>query len=429
MITRIRAHISKELLLLFRDRAGLALLFAMPACLVVIMALVQDAPFRDFSDRQLQVVYKDLDRGDVGRQLREGLERSGSFTITDGTDMTPGMFLDAIRKGQYQVGIMVPEGASKVLEARASSTISSVFGPLTGTGTGPGAELDSATVRVIMDPEVKHAFRQLVHASVRGILSGLSSDRLLDGMRAELEQVTGDSLVMPVVTEPFVDLHEEMAGGELMGERVAHDSTQHNVPAWTVFAMFFTVVLLGGNMVKERESGRMLRLLTMPGGTGERILGRMTAYLMVCVAQGILLVLIGMWFLPLIGLPQLRVAGPSMIVLLFIAAVTTALAATSLGVLVGSMSRSQQQSAVLGSTFVVIMSAIGGIWVPLYIMPPAMRALGQLSPLHWGLEAFNVPLLREGDLWELLPSVAPLLLFSVVCIIAAIVAERRATYR
>ncbi|HRT52671.1 MAG TPA: ABC transporter permease, partial [Flavobacteriales bacterium] len=96
---------------------------------------------------------------------------------------------------------------------------------------------------------------------------------------------------------------------------------------------------------------------------------------------------------------------------------------------VGSMSRSQQQSAVLGSTFVVIMSAIGGIWVPLYIMPPAMRALGQLSPLHWGLEAFNVPLLREGDLWELLPSVAPLLLFSVVCIIAAIVAERRATYR
>jgi len=29
----------------------------------------------------------------------------------------------------------------------------------------------------------------------------------------------------------------------------------------------------------------------------------------------------------------------------------------------------------------------------------------------------------------LLPSVAPLLLFSVVCIIAAIVAERRATYR
>jgi len=290
MITRIRAHISKELLLLFRDRAGLALLFAMPACLVVIMALVQDAPFRDFSDRQLQVVYKDLDRGDVGRQLREGLERSGSFTITDGTDMTPGMFLDAIRKGQYQVGIMVPEGASKVLEARASSTISSVFGPLTGTGTGPGAELDSATVRVIMDPEVKHAFRQLVHASVRGILSGLSSDRLLDGMRAELEQVTGDSLVMPVVTEPFVDLHEEMAGGELMGERVAHDSTQHNVPAWTVFAMFFTVVLLGGNMVKERESGRMLRLLTMPGGTGERILGRMTAYLMVCVAQGILLI-------------------------------------------------------------------------------------------------------------------------------------------
>lgn len=429
MIARVGAHIRKELLLLRRDRAGLALLFLMPVCLVVIMAVVQDAPFRDFSDRQLNVLYDDKDGGTVGERVRAGLERTGSFTITDGKGMAEGAFRDAVRQGRYQVGIVVPAGASLVLDARAEGTITSVFGPLTGDRQGTAAAPDSAVVRVIMDPEVKHAFRQLVRETLRGILSGLSSERLLDKMRAELEQVTGDSLEMPEVTEPLVGLREEMAGQELLGDRIAHDSTQHNVPAWTVFAMFFTVVLLGGNMVKERGSGRMLRLLTMPGGTAERITGRIAAYLLVCVAQGVLLLLVGMWFLPLVGLPRLRITGPETLMLLFLAAVATALAATSLGVLVGAVSRSQQQSAVLGSTFVVIMSAIGGVWVPLYIMPPAMRAIGELSPLHWGLEAFNVPLLRAGNLGELLPSLVPLLLFSVVCIVAAVVAERRASYR
>ena len=41
MLQRLRAHITKELLLLLRDRAGLALLFLMPLALVMIMAVVQ----------------------------------------------------------------------------------------------------------------------------------------------------------------------------------------------------------------------------------------------------------------------------------------------------------------------------------------------------------------------------------------------------
>ena len=132
MIARVGAHIRKELLLLHRDRAGLALLFLMPVCLVVIMAVVQDAPFRDFSDRQLNVLYDDKDGGTVGERVRAGLERTGSFTITDGKGMADGAFRDAVRQGRYQVGIVIPAGASLVLDARAEGTITSVFGPLTG---------------------------------------------------------------------------------------------------------------------------------------------------------------------------------------------------------------------------------------------------------------------------------------------------------
>ena len=75
MITRILAHVRKELLLLARDRGGLALLYLMPVALVMIMAVVQDAPFRDFSEKQVHVVFKDLDgKGDVyKRQLPKSI--------------------------------------------------------------------------------------------------------------------------------------------------------------------------------------------------------------------------------------------------------------------------------------------------------------------------------------------------------------------
>ena len=72
----------------------------------------------------------------------------------------------------------------------------------------------------------------------------------------------------------------------------------------------------------------------------------------------------------------------------------------------------------------MILSAIGGIWVPLYIMPDAMRAFGRLSPLNWSMEAYNVVLLRDGRFGELAPFLLPLLIFTAACILVAILAER-----
>ncbi len=263
----------------------------------------------------------------------------------------------------------------------------------------------------------------MVNSHLKRVLAGLCSDRLLADMTAQLQALTGKELEPLNVQEPFVGVRQRLASNELSGSRVAIDSTQHNVPAWTIFAMFFTVVLLAGNMVKERDSGCMVRLLTMPGGASERIAGRMSAFLLVCVTQAALLFLIGILVLPLLGLAPLDLRNADLLMLLVVTLAIGA-AATSYGVLVGSFSATQQRSAVFGSTSVVILSAIGGIWVPLYIMPDAMRAFGRLSPLNWSMEAYNVVLLRNGQFGELAPFLLPLLIFTAACITVAIFAER-----
>ncbi|MFZ1692757.1 MAG: hypothetical protein WAT74_06135, partial [Flavobacteriales bacterium] len=165
MLTRILAHIRKELLMLRRDRGGLALLYLMPVCLVCIMSVVQDAPFRDFSEKQVHLLFRDFDGGTVGRGIKEGLEQAGPFQLTDATGdaaITENAFLDLIRTGEYQVGITVPANASTVMSRSSAAVVSKLFGELAGDDATIASTPDSAFVVVLIDPAVKQAFRELV---------------------------------------------------------------------------------------------------------------------------------------------------------------------------------------------------------------------------------------------------------------------------
>ncbi|HRD37130.1 MAG TPA: ABC transporter permease, partial [Bacteroidia bacterium] len=84
------------------------------------------------------------------------------------------------------------------------------------------------------------------------------------------------------------------------------NSVQHNVPAWTMFAMFFICIPLSGNIIREREDGSAFRLLTMPGSYVFVLAGKITLYLIVSLIQFALMLSVGLYILPLMGLPTLQ---------------------------------------------------------------------------------------------------------------------------
>jgi len=55
-----------------RDISGLLLLLVMPAALIVVMALVQDAPFRDYQELSFDLLLADNDHGSLARQITMG---------------------------------------------------------------------------------------------------------------------------------------------------------------------------------------------------------------------------------------------------------------------------------------------------------------------------------------------------------------------
>lgn len=422
------ASIKKEWLVLIRDKGGLAILFLMPMSLVVIMAIVQDAPFRDYQEHEMDVLFVDQDRGAISKLFKESLDKGKSFRMVDSLDGLPLdslSMVDAINSGDFQIGILINEGLSSELQIMVDTQVKGML-----AGLIPGQESEKVEfpdlhpyVTMTLDPATKSTFRSTMRSAIKQFLSELEAKMIIDGLTTNLAEMTGAKPDINISSKGMVELKESTASGKVLPANVANNSTQHNVPAWTVFAMFFIVVPLAGNMVRERNAGTVVRLRTMPVSMTNYYAGKLFSYASVALIQAILMISVGIWLLPNLGLARLDL-GSGIIPLAYVS-MTIGMTSTAYGLLVGTIFKTHHQAAVFGMVSVVIMAAMGGIWVPLYIMSDTMVFLGGLSPMNWGLETFNMVFLRGDGLLEIVAGSFQLWLFAAACFAVAMLIEVR----
>jgi ABC-2 type transport system permease protein len=127
---------------------------------------------------------------------------------------------------------------------------------------------------------------------------------------------------------------------------------------------------------------------------------------------------VGIYLMPTLGLNALVLGSNTTGILL--TACSVAVAATGFGTLVAVYFRTPQQALSFGSISVVILSALGGVWVPVYVMPALLQRISTFSPLNWGLESFNDLFLRDAETRAIIPALAKLLAFGAVTLVASV---------
>jgi ABC-2 type transport system permease protein len=411
----------KEFLVLTRDRSGLAILFLMPMALVVLMALIQDAPFRDYQELRIPLALINHDKGHLGRRIEQGLADSKIFEVTPygGSESEA---RGAVENSTYEIGIIIPADASGKLDRRVDLFVEETMRAMGLEDTAASVKDTSnteAVIEVFFAPDVKKSFRNSVLSSIRHVSSRLEVQTMLSAFREVVNQEQQDSAQADF--REFIRFSESDANGqETAGAGL--NSVQHNVPAWTLFGMFFIVISLAGSMIRERNEGSYLRIQVMPGSYLTVMAGKITTYLGVCLVQCLLMIGTGIFLLPLFGLPQLVIGNN--VAAIGVAAVCSGLAATGFGVLVGTIFSTHQQASTFGAVSVVILAALGGIWVPVYVMPEMVRALAELSPLYWGLNAFQTVFLSSGTVASISGYVVKLLLFFAITLSIAYSIDR-----
>lgn len=93
--------------------------------------------------------------------------------------------------------------------------------------------------------------------------------------------------------------------------------------------------------------------------------------------------------------------------------------------MVGTLAHTEQQAAVMGSLSVLLLSALGGLWVPSYIMPSLMRHIAAFSPLNWALEGFYELFLRGANTVNVLDECGKLILFFIITMLIAFYANNK----
>ena len=418
--------IYKEFLLLKRDFGGLIILFVMPLVLIITITLIQDSTFRTVTESKIPVILVDNDKGEISKTVIENLNKSGQFEIIsslDGKDLTEITAKEAVFKGKFQLAIIIPSNLSKDLQLKVNQNVDKI---VSNFGIGEVSEtkkdslpqkIDKKEVRLYFDPATQSTFKSNVKSSIDKMISQIETKSIYATFQDQLGE--GDAPIFE--QESFITFKEIMPTVD--NKEVLPNSVQHNVPAWTLFAIFFIIVPLSINIVKEKGQGTQIRLLTNPVPYSIVIAGKTITYLVICMIQFYLMVLVGMYLFPYLSLPTLDLDGKFF--LMSVVALFSGLAAIGFGILLGTIAKTQEQSAPFGATSVVILAAIGGVWVPVFAMPKVMQVISHISPMNWGLNAFYDVLLRKADAVEILPEIFLLLLFFIITIFIAIQYDKK----
>ncbi|MGE5423888.1 MAG: ABC transporter permease [Syntrophothermus sp.] len=419
--------VRKEFLILLRDKAGLAMLFIMPMVLIVISSLMQESGWGNLSkDPKVDVIYVDNDQDSLAAKIKKGFIASGSFNVStekDGVLYNEFTAREAVAKGEFQIAIVIPEGSTKRIRSNVRVMVAKTlagFGMMNPLILNSLPSQDSVVIGLYFDPTVKSSFKSAIISSIKANNYRVETEMVFKTFNQEIAKQ------MPMYKPPKVDYNEVLKFStsfpSYREKEVIPNTTQHNVPAWTIFAIFFIVIPFTQSLIKEREEGSFFRLLTMPVSYMNLLLAKVNVYILVCIIQTFCMFITGALLLPLFGLPVLDF-GHQIFAILIMSLVIAA-AAVGFGLMVGTIARTHQQAAAFGSLTVIILAAMGGLWVPIYLMPGFMRTVSQLSPMNWAITGYYNIFLRGGDLINIYPEIIKLLLFFLFTILLTAIYRR-----
>lgn len=414
--------IKKELLLLIRDWGGLVILFVMPLVLIITITLIQDGAFKSVGENKIPILIVDNDQGKISEMIKKSLSQSKAFEVIEFINtkkLTESSAKNEVFKGNYQLAIIIPSKLSNDLDQNVKDNVTQIMESFTSEKAIEKSKNQSISkeIKLYFDPATQNTFKSSIKNGIDKMVSELETQTVYKAFANEL----GTEGEMNFGNSKYITF-KEIEPIKLSKEKLPN-SVQHNVPAWTLFAIFFIIVPLSINIVKEKSQGTFVRLITNPVPFSTVLLGKTFTYLIICLIQFWLMIGVGIFLFPYLGLPQLYIENK--IILLNTIAVFSGLAAIGFGLLLGTIANTQEQSAPFGATSVVILAAIGGVWVPVFAMPKIMQYISNLSPMNWGLNAFYDVLLRNGNFGSIVPELISLLAFFLATTYIAIYYDKK----
>ncbi len=411
MLYQIYAMTVKDFKVMLKDRGAMVVLFILPVIFIFVMTSAGSGGVAD-DDQPMEILVVNDDSGELADEAivdLNDLEGMRLIQEVDGRFLTKAAADELIVDGEYSVAVWFPEDfTDQILDAATD------------------ASAETAVVTFIVDPALDARFLAPVQGSVVGFIertvataqAPVQIEAAFDQMagsfpaqQAPLVTQVGDMFVDGMVNGDDVDVFNSGVSFERVspaGYEVVEypTSEEQNVPAYTLFGVFFIMQVMATGLLKERQDGTFRRLLAAPLPRAAMLVGKVLPYYLINIVQVVLMFAVGVFVFDMsLG------NHPFGLVLVTLAA---AGASTGLGLMLASLSRTPEQAGGLAALLSVALAAIGGMFLPRFAMPEFMQTLSLLTPHAWALEGFQDVIVRGLGVTAVFNEVAALSLFALV---------------
>lgn len=411
MFHQIYAIIIKEFKILLHNRPAFLNLFILPIVFILAMTTALQNLFdTGGNDNPIILLAVNKDRGEIGAKIITSLKDSGNLQIIDqlaGQPSTLQAAEDLITARDYSIAFYIPADFSEqVLAAALPNT------------AGP-------KVTLIADPTVGSQILLPVRGIVEGIVAyhinlAQSPQRIKAGFdrlatNAPAAQLPAIRAVGDQFTTQYLAAQNSDTNTETAVEVVSPSSYQvqrepnsaeQNVPGYTIYGVFFIMQTIATSLFREKSEGTFRRLQTAPIPQSVLLIGKLIPYYIVNLVQIILMFAIGVVVFHMN-------LGNDFLALLAIS-LTAAAVSTGMGLLITTLGSTIDQVSSVSAILSVMLSVVGGMMVPIFIMPKFMQTIALFTPHAWALRGFQDVIVRGQDFVAILPVVGVLMLFAVI---------------
>lgn len=249
---KLWSTILKDLRILTRDRLGLVFMFVMPIVLAVVITAVQNSTFEMLNTNTVPMLICNRDTGEAGKQMQTAVEKAGMFSLKQVMpNVTDKEISEKMHAKDAVIAIIIPADFTQKLKVKADATAKKALKNF-GMQATDHSVIDTGSVQpitLLYHPVLQESFRHSINGALRSALQVVQNKEVLKSLYFALnETALPDSLEKDLINNQ-VGIVEVPVSRD--GSRNIPNASQHNVPAWTVFAMFFIVISLGGSVVRE----------------------------------------------------------------------------------------------------------------------------------------------------------------------------------
>ena len=402
-MTKILYILKKEFLVMGRDVHSLMVLFIMPVAFILIMSLAMRDLFDTHGANQIKILVVNQDKSVASIAFIKTLENLRTFSFHHVAD---GSGIDLIRhkmfQEDYKFALVVEKGFSLAANNNASNTA-------------------ERQMILLVKPSVN---RQTYTILKNTFAASLAKARVADLFKGQEEMLAYAGIDIDRVMQSTGDLIETRYVSKSKLKFKVPTAVQQSVPAWLVFSMFFVVIPISNTFIAERNYGTLSRLQSMNISTGLLLAGKLLPFFIVNLIQVLLMILVGIYVVPLLGGDELTMGDSYGGLLLITTAVS--FCSISFALLVASVAKTTEHATTIGGVFNIILGALGGIMIPKFVMPDFMQRLSILSPMSWGLDGFLDIFLRNGNILDVMKESLLLFLIGLVMLsTTAIIIKRK----